>query len=111
MEKIGFDAQVKKLYEVLKLPKEMRWMEDGFTIVPNNVLMSDIPKELKLLYSILLMFAFKKKQCFPGCKTIGQIIGADERTIRRNLKKLEEIKWIKIVNRKGTTSVYNLMKI
>jgi hypothetical protein len=111
MERINLDQQFKKLHDLLKLPKEMRWMQDGFTIVPNAVLTAQLPKEQKLLYITLLLFAFKKKQCFPGCKTIGRLIGADERTIRRNLKKLEKAGWIKIEKRKGTSSVYYLLKV
>jgi hypothetical protein len=111
MEKISFDEYVLKLYDRIDLPKKMRWMEHGFTIVPNRILVADQPKELKMLYITLLMFAFKKKRCFPGCETIGKYVGADKRTIRRNLRKLEEIKWIKVESRKGTSSVYTLLKV
>lgn len=110
MEKISFDHQIKKIQDLIKLPPEMRWMKDGFTIVPNTVLSAEIPKELKLLYILLLMFAFQKGSCFPGCKTIGKLLGAHERTVRRNLCKLETIKWIRIERRKGLTSVYTLLK-
>ena len=109
MEKLSFDHQIKKLQDLIKLPPEMRWMENGFTIVPNKIIAANQPKELKILYITLLMYAFKKKRCFPGCETIARNIGANRRTVIRNLKKLEEIKWIKIETRPGATSIYTLL--
>ena len=109
MEKISFDNYLEKMYDKIRLPKQMRWMEDGFTIVPNKIIAAKQPKELKILYITLLMFAFKKKRCFPGCETLAQYIGAERRTVRRNLRKLEEIKWIRVELRTGSSSVYILL--
>jgi hypothetical protein len=109
MEKNSFDDYMVKMYDRIRLPKPMRWMEDGFTIVPNKIIVAKQPKELKILYITLLMFAFKKKRCFPGCEIIAKYVGANRRTVIRNLKKLEEIKWIKIEKRPGSSSIYNLL--
>ena len=73
MDQIDFTKQPKKIQDILKLPKEMRWMDDGFTIVPNNILTEKISKELKMLYVVLLMFAFKKGSCFPSVKILAKI--------------------------------------
>lgn len=110
MDQIDFSEKLKKIQDILKLPKEMRWMADGFTIVPNSVLNETIPKELKLLYIILLMFAFKKGSCFPSIKILAQMFGANERTIQRHIKKLKEKGWLKIEYRNGKSSVYTLTK-
>jgi len=49
MDQIDFTKHLKKIQDILKLPKEMCWMEDGFTIVPNTILTEKISKELKML--------------------------------------------------------------
>lgn len=110
MDKINFDQKLKEFQDILKLPREMRWMRDGFTITPNSVLTADISRELKLLYVILLMYGFKKQSCFPSIKSLARAVGADERTIRRNLRRLEGEGWIKVKYRNGQSSVYTLMK-
>ena len=85
-------------------------MQEGFTIVPNNILMGKISKELKMLYIVLLMFAFKKGRCFPSIRVLARIFGANERTIQRNIKKLKGTGWIKVEYRKGKASIYTLTK-
>lgn len=110
MQQIEFNDQLKRIQDILKLPKEMRWMEDGFTIVPNNILTDNMPRELKLLYIILLMFAFKKGSCFPSVKILARIFGANERTIQRHIKKLKDEGWITVEYRKGKPSIYTLTK-
>lgn len=90
MDQIDFSRQLKTIQDVLRLPREMRWMADGPTIVPNNVLNAGISRELKMLYAILLMFAFKKGSCFPSVKMLAKMFGSHERTIQRNIKKLKE---------------------
>jgi hypothetical protein len=110
MDHIDLSEQLNKLKDILRLPREMRWMENGFTIVPNSIINANISKESKLLYIVLLMFAFQKGNCFPSVKTLGTILSANERTIRRNLKKLKEEKLIKVENRNGKSSVYTLLE-
>jgi len=110
MDQIDFSKQLKRMQDILKLPREMRWMADGFTIVPNAVLTGEISKDLKMLYVILLMFAFKKGSCFPSVKVLARIFGANERTIQRHIKKLKDEGWIKVEYRKGKASVYTLTK-
>ena len=110
MQNIDFQSQLKKMQDILRLPKEMRWMEDGFTIVPNVIINSKLPKELKMIYIVLLMFAFKKGNCFPSVNLLSDILQANERTVRRQLKKLKDEGWIEIENRKGKPSVYTLVK-
>ena len=111
MQHIDFNEQLKQIQDILKLPKEMRWMKDGFTIVPNSILTADIPKELKMLYIILLMFAFKKKQCFPSIKLLCSTLGvSSERGVQKNINRLKELGWIKIEYRTGKPSVYTLTK-
>jgi len=110
MDHIDLSEQLNKLRDMLRLPKEMRWMENGFTIVPNSIINANITKESKLLYIVLLMLAFKKGNCFPSVKTLGIILSANERTIRRNLKKLKEEKLIKVEHRNGKSSIYTLVE-
>lgn len=110
MQQIEFSNQLKAIQDILKLPREMRWMEHGFTIVPNSVLTAETPKDVKMLYVVLLMFAFKKGKCFPSLKLLGQIMNANERTIRRYIKKLKDSGWIKVEYRSGRPSIYTLTK-
>lgn len=109
MDHIDLSEQLNKLKDIIRLPKEMRWMENGFTIVPNSIINANISKESKLLYIVLLMFAFQKGQCFPSVNTLGIILSANERTIRRNLKKLKDEKLIKVEQRSGKSSIYTLV--
>lgn len=110
MEELNITTQLKKFQDLLKLPKEMRWMEEGFTIIPNSVLIAEIPRELKMLYCILLMFAFKKGSCWPGVPKIADCLGVSDRAVQKNLKKLISVGWLRIDYRKGRTSVYTLLK-
>ena len=110
MEKISFNNKLKEFESILKLPRQMRWLKEGFTIITNNILVADLQKELKLLYIILMMYAFRKQSCFPSVKTLAQNIGVDERTVRRNLRRLEDKGWIKVEYRNGQSSIYTLMK-
>jgi DNA-binding transcriptional ArsR family regulator len=103
---------IEDLKNRIELPKELRWLKDGFTQVSNNILIDNkLTKELRFFYVILLMYGFKKGFCYPSTKTLSKTVGVDQRTIQRYLRALEKAKWIEIEMRAGKTTVYKLLKV
>jgi len=84
----------------------------GFTKTPNDLLEDNtIVAPARLLYIILLKYAWNKNQVFPGQKRLAESMGVDDRTIRTYLKILEEHGLISI-QRQGLTktNLYTLHK-
>ena len=82
----------------------------GFTQVPNFVLTSrKIGVGAKLVYAILLKYAWANDSCFPGQQTLANDMGAGERTVRTYLKELEQTGYLQITQRGlGKTNLYEL---
>ncbi len=82
----------------------------GFTQVPNVVL---IDKRLsvgaKLVYAMLLKYAWSDDACFPGQQKLSEEMGAGERSIRSYLKELELHGLLEVKQRGlGKTNIYRL---
>jgi len=87
-------------------------LKSGFTSVPNIVLTSDLSFGAKVIYALLLMFAWQDKETFPGQARLAQAAGCTERTVRTYLNELKEaglITW----KRRGLTqtNVYYINKL
>ena len=82
----------------------------GFTQVPNFILTSSkIRVGAKLVYAMLLKYAWANDSCFPGQQTLASDMGAGERTVRTYLKELEQAGYLKITQRGlGKTNLYEL---
>ena len=82
----------------------------GFTQVPNFILTSSkIRVGAKLVYAMLLKYAWADDSCFPGQQTLASDMGAGERTVRTYLKELEQAGYLKITQRGlGKTNLYEL---
>jgi hypothetical protein len=66
-------------------------LKNGFTSVPNIVLTSNISFGAKVIYALLLMFAWQNKETFPGQSRLAQAAGCTERTVRTYLSELKKI--------------------
>lgn len=82
----------------------------GFTQVPNAVLKSsDISAGAKLVYALLLSYAWHNDYCFPGQDTLAQDIGIARGTVNRHVKELSEKGFIKIARKgQGRANLYEL---
>jgi hypothetical protein len=82
----------------------------GFTQVPNFILTSNkIGVGAKLVYAMLLKYAWANDSCFPGQQTLARDMGAGERSVRTYLKELEKTGYLKITQRGlGKTNLYEL---
>jgi hypothetical protein len=82
----------------------------GFTQVPNFILTNkDISVGAKLAYAMLLKYAWNNDACFPGQVTLGEDMGATDRSVRTYLKELEAVELLEITQRGlGKTNLYRL---
>lgn len=66
----------------------------GFTIVPNCVLLSRLPSDAIVLYTLLRHYARQDGCCFPGQLRLADHLGVTERHVRRLLMVLAGVKLI-----------------
>jgi len=82
----------------------------GFTQVPNFLLKDPtISANAKVVYSMLLSYAWNNDRVFPGQERMAKDIGSSQPTIVRAVKELEANNWLEIQRRgQGKTNVYIL---
>jgi len=81
---------------------EERSLKDGFTQIPNTILMRvDISPGAKLAYATLLMYGWNGT-CFPGQQTLAQNMGVSTRSVINYLKELTKLGLVQI-KRRGLT--------
>ena len=82
----------------------------GFTQVPNFLLKDPkISANAKVVYSMLLSYAWNNDRVFPGQDRMATDIGTSQPTIARAVKELEDNGWLEIQRRgQGKTNVYIL---
>jgi hypothetical protein len=82
----------------------------GFTQVPNFILTNDkLSVGAKLVYAMLLKYAWYDDGCFPGQAKLARDMGAGERSVRTYLKELESAEMLEINQRGlGKTNLYRL---
>ncbi len=86
---------------------EDEFLRDGFTQIPNTVLKNNsLSMQARLLYGILLSYAWEKNECFPGEKALAEICGVSERHIRTLLNELKKRGFIEIKDRRPKTNLY-----
>ena len=62
----------------------------GFTQVPNVILKStDLSVGAKLMYALLLSYAWQKDSCFPGQETLASDMGVSKRSVVTFIKELD----------------------
>lgn len=75
--------------------------EGGFTQVPNAILRSrEISQGAKLVYAMLLSYAWYNNSCFPGQDRLAEDLSMSRRSVNTHIKELEAKQFIK-VTRKG----------
>lgn len=82
----------------------------GYTQVPNFLLNDPrLSSTAKLVYVMLLKYAWHHDQCFPGQKTLAKDIGKGERHTHSAVKELEKNGLISIKRRGlGKSNIYTL---
>ena len=82
----------------------------GFTQVPNAVLKSkEISGGAKLVYALLLSYAWHNDFCFPGQDTLAKDIGIARGTVNRHVQELAEKGFIRITRKgQGRANLYEL---
>jgi DNA-binding transcriptional MocR family regulator len=73
----------------------------GFTQVPNAILRAtEISQGSKLVYAMLLSYAWHNNSCFPGQDRLAEDLSISRRSVNTHIKELEAKEFIK-VTRKG----------
>jgi len=82
----------------------------GFTQVPNFLLKDPkVSANAKVVYSILLSYAWNNAYVFPGQERMGEDIGLSQPTIARAVSELKRQGWLEIQRRgQGKTNIYVL---
>lgn len=82
----------------------------GFTQVPNLVLKDpDLGAGVKLVYSLLLSYAWHNNSCFPGQQRMSEDCGMSQGWVSLQMKELEEKGFLTIQRRgQGKTNIYTL---
>jgi len=82
----------------------------GFTQVPNAVLRSgDISSGAKLVYALLLSYAWHNDYCFPGQDRLAEDIGISRQSVNTHVKELERKGFVKITRKgQGRANLYAL---
>lgn len=62
----------------------------------------------KLVLMILCNYANESHQSYPSEKHLGELVGVSDRSIRRSLKQLSDLGFIKIEARIGTSNLYTV---
>ena len=82
----------------------------GYTLVPNFLLNnSKISSGAKLIYVMLLKYAWEKDFCFPGQVTLAKDMGVSERYAHGCIQELRKAGLISIKHRgQGKSNLYTL---
>jgi hypothetical protein len=82
----------------------------GFTQVPNFLLKDPkVSANAKVVYSMLLSYAWTNNMVFPGQERMAEDIGASQPTVARAVKELESQNWLEVQRRgQGKTNLYIL---
>jgi len=82
----------------------------GFTQLPNSILKHQkLPLGAKIVYALLLSYAWNDNQVFPGQQTLADDAGASRQTVSKHMKELVATGLVTIERRgQGKTSIYTL---
>jgi hypothetical protein len=83
-------------------------LRHGFTQVPNIILTDNRLTHIDCrLYCLLLKYAWQDGQCFPGQERLSQDLNCKPITIKRSIKHLEWLKFIRIKRLgQGKSNIY-----
>lgn len=82
----------------------------GFTQVPDAILKSgDISAGAKLVYALLLSYAWHNDYCFPGQDRLAEDIGISRQSVNTHVKELQRKGFVKIERKgQGRANLYEL---
>lgn len=102
--------ELKEREQNIKLVGFDPMIERGFTQVPNLILQNpDLSIGAKTTYAVMLSYAWNDNFCFPGQATLAKDLGSGERSVRRYIKELEDVGYIKVKQRGlGKVNLYEL---
>ncbi len=85
----------------------------GFTLIPNYILRArGISRDAKMLYSILLSYAWQTDSCFPGYDRLMEDMQCGRPQVAKYIKELKDVGLIEVRRRgQGMTSIYTLKDI
>lgn len=85
----------------------------GFTQIPNLLLRRpDIAAGAKVVYMLLLSYAWQDQQTYPGQDRLAADMGATERSVITHLKQLRDAGLISIRRRgRGQTNIYTIHRL
>ena len=88
-------------------------LRKGFTIIPNYILRDPrVSVGAKIIYTLLLSYAWQEGSCFPGQLRLANDLGLKERMVRYYLTELKTQGFIDIRRRgQGRTNVYVIKDI
>jgi len=88
-------------------------LRNGFTQVSNVILRDPrLSANAKVLYILLLSYAWQDRECFPGQDTLADNMGCTRRTIIRTLVELKKFKLISWVKRGlGKSNTYYIERL
>ncbi len=80
----------------------------GFTQLPNFILRNaELSANAKVVYSLLLSYAWHNDLCFPGQERLADHMGVNISTVSRAITELEDCSLIEIERRgQGRTNFY-----
>jgi len=79
------------------------WLDAGYTQVPNVVLRRhDLSPGAKVVYALLLSYAWQEDHCWPGQARLADEAGASPRSVRTWLQELRE-RGLVTIERRGLT--------
>lgn len=87
--------------------------EGGFTQVPNAILRAtEISQGAKLVYALLLSYAWHNSFCFPGQDRLAEDLSISRRSVNSHIKELESKQFIKVTRKGlGKPNLYELSLI
>ena len=82
----------------------------GFTQVPNHILENEkLSPGAKLIYAMLLKYAWHNNFCFPGQDRLAKDMGTSRQTANKNIKELAEQNFITVKRQgQGRPNIYTL---
>lgn len=89
---------------------EDRSLAGGFIQLPRLVLRArNLSRDAKLLYALLLSYAWQEQRCFPGYRRLCDEMGASENAVRKYMRELEACHLLRQKRRGlGKTNIYTL---
>lgn len=87
--------------------------DGGFTQVPNAILRAtEISQGAKLVYAMLLSYAWHNNECFPGQDRLAEDLSISRRSVNTHIKELEAKRFISVTRKGlGKPNLYELFLI